>query len=156
MRARFLAAAALRGDTISMLSGQRVHDIMGGQDEKAIVTWSDSADAALGRMRGLGCDRLAVIDPYGVIGICERSVLQAYQQRGTWLGSISVADLMRRGPFWCRQDDPLAKVLQSMERLKTDTLAVLDSRGRVVGTVHHDQLLTAQDMQQRVRSDARH
>ena len=137
-----------------MLSGQRVHDVMGG--EKAIVTWSDTADAALGRMRGLGCDRLAVIDPYGVIGICERSVLLAYQRRGAWLGSISVADLMRRGPFWCREDDPLSKVLLSMERLKTDTLAVLDRRGRVVGTIRRDQLQAAQDAQRRARTETRH
>ncbi len=137
-----------------MLSGRRVHDVMGG--EKAIVTWSDTADAALGRMRGLGCDRLAVIDPYGVIGICERNVLLAYQRRGAWLGSISVADLMRRGPFWCREDDPLSKVLLSMERLKTDTLAVLDRRGRVVGTIHRDQLQAAQDAQRRARTDTRH
>ena len=137
-----------------MLSGQRVHDVMGGK--KAIVTWSDTADAALGRMRGLGCDRLAVIDPYGVIGICERSVLLAYQRRGAWLGSISVADLMRRGPFWCREDDPLSKVLLSMERLKTDTLAVLDRRGRVVGTIHRDQLQAAQDAQRRARTETRH
>ncbi|HEX6010857.1 MAG TPA: CBS domain-containing protein [Geminicoccaceae bacterium] len=137
-----------------MLSGQRVHDVMGG--EKAIVTWSDTADAALGRMRGLGCDRLAVIDPYGVIGICERTVLLAYQRRGAWLGSISVADLMRRGPFWCREDDPLSKVLLSMERLKTDTLAVLDRRGRVVGTIQRDQLQAAQAAQRGARTDARH
>jgi CBS domain-containing protein len=126
------------------------------ESEKAIVTWSDTADAALGRMRGLGCDRLAVIDPYGVIGICERSVLMAYQQRGSWLGSISVADLMRRGPFWCREDDPLSKVLMSMERLKTDILAVLDRRGRVVGTVSRQQLQAAQDVQLHVPTEARH
>jgi CBS domain-containing protein len=136
------------------VGGQRVHDVMGGG--QAIVTWSDTADVALGRMRGLGCDRLAVIDPYGVIGICERSVLVAYQRRGAWLGSISVADLMRRGPFWCREDDPLSKVLLSMERLKTDTLAVLDRRGRVVGTIHRDQLQAVQDAQRRARTDTRH
>jgi CBS domain-containing protein len=136
-----------------MLTKQRVHDVMGG--EKAIVTWSDSADAALGRMRGLGCDRLAVIDPYGVIGICERSVLMAYQQRGTWLGSISVADLMRRGPFWCREDDPPSKVLIAMDRLKTDTLAVLDKRGRVLGTVHRSQL-QAEEAQQSAGTGTRH
>lgn len=137
-----------------MQNDRRVLDIMEG--EKAIVTWSDTADSALGRMRGLGCDRLAVIDPYGVIGICERSVLMAYQQRGSWLGSISVADLMRRGPFWCREDDPLSKVLMSMERLKTDILAVLDKRGRVVGTVHRQQLETARSAQAHAQTAARH
>ncbi|MEK0085684.1 CBS domain-containing protein [Benzoatithermus flavus] len=137
-----------------MQNDQRVQDVMEG--EKAIVTWSDTADAALGRMRGLGCDRLAVIDPYGVIGICERSVLMAYQQRGSWLGSISVADLMRRGPFWCREDDPLSKVLLSMERLKTDILAVLDKRGRVVGTVSRQQLEAVRNAQEHAQTDARH
>lgn len=137
-----------------MQNDQRIQDVMEG--EKAIVTWSDTADAALGRMRGLGCDRLAVIDPYGVIGICERSVLMAYQQRGSWLGSISVADLMRRGPFWCREDDPLSKVLLSMERLKTDILAVLDKRGRVVGTVSRQQLEAVRNAQEHAQTDARH
>jgi predicted transcriptional regulator len=137
-----------------MLGSQRVHDVMGG--ERAVVTWSDTADAALGRMRGLGCERLAVIDPHGVIGICERTVLLAQQRRGTWLGSISVADLMRRGPFWCREDDPLSKVLLSMERLRTDTLAVLDRHGQVVGTIRRDQLQAAQDVQRRARTGARH
>lgn len=137
-----------------MLEGQRVHDVM--DSEKAIVSWSDSADVALGRMRGLGCDRLAVIDPYGVIGLLERSVLVLHQQRGSWLGSISVADLMRRGPFWCRENDPHSKVLDAMERLKTDILAVLDQRGQVIGTVHREHLKAAQDAQQKAKNDLRH
>lgn len=118
-----------------------VHDVM--DNEKAVVSWSDSADEALGRMRGLGRDRLAVIDAYGVIGLCERSVLLLHQQRGSWLGSISVADLMRRGPFWCRENDPVTKALLAMERLQTDLLAVLDKRGQVIGTVHRSQLEAA-------------
>ena len=109
-------------------------------EEPAIVTWTDSADVALGLMQGLRCERLAVVDPYGVIGICERNVLMAYQQRGARLGGISVADLMRRGPFWCRADDPPGKVLVAMDRLKTDTLAVLDGRGQVLGTIHRHQV----------------
>jgi CBS domain-containing protein len=123
-----------------MEGSQRVAGVMG--ERPAIVTWSDSADIALDRMVGLGCDRLAVVDTYGVIGICERNVLVAYQRRGAPLTSIPVADLMRRGPFWCRADDPPAKVLIAMDRLKTDTLAVLDGRGRVLGTVHHRELMS--------------
>jgi CBS domain-containing protein len=137
-----------------MLERQRVQDFM--QGDTAIVSWSESADAALGRMRGLGCDRLAVIDAHGVIGLCERSVLMDQQQRGSWLGSISVADLMRRGPFWCRDDDPLSMVLLAMDRLKTDVLAVLDKKGRVVGTVRRQQLEVARDAQDRTRTIARH
>jgi CBS domain-containing protein len=112
-------------------------------DEPAIVTWSESADVALGRMAGLDCERLAVVDPYGVIGICERNVLVAHQRRGAKLGRISVADIMRRGPFWCRAEDPADKVLIAMDRLKTDTLAVLDRRGRVLGTIHRHRLEAA-------------
>ena len=98
-------------------------------ERPAIVTWTDAADIALGLMHGLQCERLGRGRPYGVIGICERNVLMAYQQRGARLGGISVADLMRRGPFWCRADDPPGQVLVAMERLKTDTLAVLDRAG---------------------------
>ena len=116
-------------------------ELTGGMAERpAIVTWTDAADIALGLMDGLQCERLAVTDPYGVIGICERNVLVAYQQRGARLGAISVADLMRRGRFWCRADDPPSRVLVIMERLKTDMLAVLDGRGRVLGTIHRNQL----------------
>jgi predicted transcriptional regulator len=117
---------------------RRVHDVMG--HERAVVSWSDTADAALGRMRGLGRERLAVIDPHGVIGICERSVLLAHERRGTWLGALAVADLSRRGPFWCREDDPLDKVEATMDRLGTDLLGVLDRYGDVVGTIHRSQL----------------
>ena len=124
-----------------MLHGRRVQDVMG--NEKAMVAWSDTADAALGRMRGLGRERLAVIDPYGVIGICERSVLMDLEQRGSWLGSLAVADLARRGPFWCRVDDPLEKVEATMDRLRTDVLGVVDRRGRVIGTIDRNQLRAA-------------
>ena len=118
-----------------MLSGQRVHDVMGG--EKAIVTWSDTADAALGRMRGLGCDRLAVIDPYGDRHLRAHRVARLSAARR--LARLDIG----RGPdaaraVLVREDDPLSKVLLSMERLKTDTLAVLDRRGRVVGTIQRD------------------
>jgi CBS domain-containing protein len=124
-----------------MLQERRVRDVMGS--EKAMVAWSDTADAALGRMRGLGRERLAVIDPYGVIGICERSVLMDLEQRGSWLGSLSVADLVRRGPFWCRADDLVEKVKAAMDRLRTDVLAVIDRRGRVIGTIHRSELEAA-------------
>lgn len=117
---------------------RRVHDVMG--HERAVVSWSDTADAVLGRMRGLGRERLAVIDPHGVIGICERSVLLAYERRGAWLGALAVADLSRRGPFWCHEDDPLDKVEATMDRLGTDLLGVLDRYGDVVGTIHRSEL----------------
>ena len=123
-----------------MTCDRRVHDVMGG--ERAVVSWSDTADAALGRMRGLGRERLAVIDPHGVIGICERSVLLAHERRGTWLGALAVADLSRRGPFWCREDDPLDKAEATMDRLGTDLLGVIDCHGSVVGTIHRSQLAT--------------
>lgn len=119
---------------------RRVHDVMGR--EWAVVSWSDTADAALGRMRGLGRERLAVIDPHGVIGICERSVLLAHERRGTWLGALAVADLSRRGPFWCREDDPLDEAKATMDRLGTDLLGVIDRYGSVVGTIHRSQLAT--------------
>lgn len=133
---------------------QRVHDVMA--EEGAIVSWSDTAEVALERMRGLGCDHLAVIDPNGVVGLCEHSVLLACQHRGGWLGSIAVADLMRRGPFWCHRDDSPDKALAAMERLGTDTLAVLDREKHVVGTVHRHQLLAMPRMRQGSGTEARH
>ena len=91
-------------------------------------------------MRTLDCQRLPVVDAHGVIGLCDRGVLQSSQRRGNWMGSVSVGDLMRRGPFWCRVLDPSEKVLRTMERLSTDVLAVIDQRGAIVGIVHRDQL----------------
>lgn len=127
-----------------MLSDRCVRDVMDG--ERAVVAWSDTADSALGRMNGLGRDRLPVIDGYGVIGICERSVLADQERRGSWLGSVSVADLIRRGPFWCRVDDPLDRAEATMDRLGTDILAVLGRDSRVLGTIHRSQLAATADV----------
>ena len=103
---------------------RRVEQLMG--EDHATVSWSDSAEVALGRMRALACEELVVIDPFGVVGLCERERLIAQQRRGAWLGSIATADLMRRGPFWCRGDDAPERAIRAMERLRTGTLAVLD------------------------------
>lgn len=121
-----------------MLEHQRVRDLM--VVERAIVGWSDTADAALARMNGLGCDQLSVIDSHGVIGLCERSTLLACQQQGTWLGSIAVADLMQRGPFWCHEDDSPPEVLERMQQLGMDSLTVLDRDGHIVGKIGREQL----------------
>ena len=120
-----------------------VQDVM--RPLPAFVSWLDSADSALERMRELGWDRLPVVDALGVIGLCDRRMLQATERRGNWMGGISVGDVMRRGPFWCRQLEAGDNVLETMDRLNTDVLAVIDHRGRVVGAVHRDQLLAETD-----------
>lgn len=120
---------------------RRVEQLMG--EDHATVSWSDSAEVALGRMRTLACEELVVIDPFGVVGLCERERLIAQQRRGAWLGSIATADLMRRGPFWCRGDDAPERALRAMERLRTGTLAVLDRQGCLLGTVRGDRLGSA-------------
>ena len=117
---------------------RRVEELMG--DDRATISWSDSAELALGRMRTLDCDELVVIDPFGVVGLCERAILLARQRHGAWLGSITAADVMRRGPFWCREDDAPERVARAMVRLRTRTLAVLDRQGGLRGTVRGDRL----------------
>lgn len=117
---------------------RRVEELLG--DDHATVSWSDSAEVALGRMRALDCHELVVMDPFGVVGLCERSVLLAQQRRGAWLGSIATADLMRRGPFWCRDADAPERAARAMARLGTGTLAVLDRQGGLLGTVRGDRL----------------
>lgn len=117
---------------------RHVHDVL--YDDHAIVTWSDSADVALARMGRLGRDELAVVDGSDVIGLCHRDVLLAHQARGSWLGSIAVVDVMRRGPFWCHEEDGHDHVRAVMDRLRTNTLAVLDKDGQVIGTIHRSQL----------------
>src|SRR5215204_867020 len=121
-----------------MPPAQRARDFVGCKH--AVVNWSDSAEAAIERMRSLDRECLAVTDAHGVLGLCERSVLLSIRQRGTWLGAVTVADVMRRGPFWCYEEDQPDKILATMDRLKTETLAVIDRRGRVHGTVHRQDL----------------
>ncbi len=116
-----------------------VGDVM--RSAPAYVSWMESAGAALERMRELGWERLPVVDAHGVIGLCDRRMLQSAERRGNWMGGVSVGDLMRRGPFWCRQVDSSANALRTMERLHTDVLAVIDHRGHVVGSVHREQLV---------------
>ena len=103
------------------------------------VAWSDSADAALARMQYAGLDAIPVVNnDQHVIGLLERGATCACQRDGSWLGSISVASLMRRGVFVCRADDALEHALATMDRLEVDQLAVLDEAGRVVGVIGRD------------------
>ena len=75
------------------------------------VAWSDSADAALVRMQYAGLDAIPVVNDQQVIGLLERGATCACQRDGNWLGSISVASLMRRGVFVCRANDALEHAL---------------------------------------------
>ena len=102
------------------------------------VAWSDSAEAALARMRGAGLDAIPVVNDQRVIGLLERGATFASWCNGNWLGSVSVASLMRRGVFVCRADDALEHALATMDRLEVDQLAVLDEAGRVVGVIGRD------------------
>ena len=99
------------------------------------VAWSDSAEAAFARMRDAGHDAIPVVnDQLRVIGLLKRDATC----NGIWLGSVSVAGLMRRGVFVCRADDALGHALATMDRLEVDQLAVLDEAGQVVGVVGRD------------------
>ena len=102
------------------------------------VAWSDSADAALARMQYAGLDAIPVVNDQRVIGLLERDAMSAFGCNGIWLGSVSVASLMRRGVFVCRADDALEHVRATMDRLEVDQLAVVDEAGQVVGVVGGD------------------
>jgi CBS domain-containing protein len=119
-----------------MLRTMRVRDRM--RPGAVTVAWSDSADAALARMQYAGLDAIPVVNDQQVIGLLERGATCACQRDGNWLGSISVASLMRRGVFVCRADDALEHALATMDRLEVDQLAVLDEAGRVVGVIGRD------------------
>jgi CBS domain-containing protein len=102
------------------------------------VAWSDSADAALARMQVARLDAIPVVNDQRVIGLLERGATCACRHDGNWLGSISVASLMRRGVFVCRADDALEHARATMDRLEVDQLAVVDGAGRVVGVIGRD------------------
>jgi predicted transcriptional regulator len=102
------------------------------------VAWSDSADAALARMQDAGLDAIPVVHDQRVIGLLECGATCACQRDGNWLGSISVASLMRRGVFVCRADDALEHALATMDRLEVDQLAVVNEAGQVVGVIGRD------------------
>jgi CBS domain-containing protein len=104
------------------------------------VAWSDSAEAAFARMRDAGLNAIPVVnDQRRVIGLLEGDATSAsWWCNGIWLGSVSVAGLMRRGVFVCRADDALEHALATMDRLEVDRLAVLDEAGQVVGVVGRD------------------
>jgi hypothetical protein len=60
------------------------------------IEWSVSAAMAFDRMRHHRRRLLAVIDGDRVIGRVYRRDLDDLGQRGTWLGSVLVRDVMRR------------------------------------------------------------
>ena len=119
-----------------MLRTVRVRDRM--RPGAVTVAWSDSADAALARMQDAGLDAIPVVNDQPVIGLLERGATYACQRDGNWLGSISVASLMRRGVFVCRADDALEHALATMDRLEVDQLAVVNEAGQVVGVIGRD------------------
>jgi predicted transcriptional regulator len=106
--------------------------------DPAAVAWSDSAEAALARMRDAGLGAVPVVNDQRVIGLLERAAVLACERTGNWLGAVPVASLMRRGVFVCRADDALGHALATMDRLEVDRLAVLDDAGRVVGVLGRD------------------
>jgi CBS domain-containing protein len=119
-----------------MLRTMRVRDRM--RPGAVTVAWSDSADAALARMQDAGLDAIPVVHDQRVIGLLERGAMFASWCDGNWLGSVSVASLMRRGVFVCRADDALEHARATMDRLEVDQLAVVDGAGRVVGVIGRD------------------
>ena len=119
-----------------MLRTMRVRDRM--RPGAVTVAWNDSADAALARMQYAGLDAIPVGNDQQVIGLLERGATCACQRDGNWLGSISVASLMRRGVFVCRADDALEHALATMDRLEVDQLAVVNEAGQVVGVIGRD------------------
>ena len=110
-----------------------VRDVM--DEPAATVAWSDTAEAALARMRRLGCDSLGVVDGNSVVGLCRRDDLLRQERAGTWLGALSVGDVARPGPFWCQTEEEVAEALRRMARLGSDTLVVVDGDGRIVGSI---------------------
>ena len=102
------------------------------------VAWSDSAEAALARMRDARLDVVPVVNDQRVIGLLERAAALACERNGNWLGAVPVASLMRRGVFVCRADDALGRALATMDRLEVDQLAVVDGAGRLVGVLARD------------------
>src|SRR3954447_1581582 len=97
------------------------------------VAWSDSAEAALARMRDAGLDAVPVVNDERVIGLLERDATLACGRGGDWPRPVPVASLMRRGVFVCRADEALGRALATMDRLEVDRLAVLDDAGRLRG-----------------------
>jgi predicted transcriptional regulator len=104
------------------------------------VAWNESADAAFARMRSAGLDAIPVLSGQRVIGLLEHGAAPACQRGGNWLGSISVASLMRRGVFVCRANDTFEQALATMDRLEVDLLAVVNETGEVIGVIgrHRD------------------
>src|SRR5688500_15253472 len=117
-----------------MSRAARVRDRM--RPGPATVAPDDSAEAAFARMRDARLDAIPVVNDRRVIGLLERDAAHArWGGGGSWLGSVQVASLMRRGVFVCRAGDTLEHALATMDRLEVDQLAVVDEAGQVVGVV---------------------
>src|SRR5689334_11429303 len=93
------------GRTGAMPRTVRVRDRM--RPGTVAVAWSDSAEAALARMREAGLGAVPVVDDQRVIGLLERAAVLACERNGNWLGAVPVASLMRRGVLVCRAEDSL-------------------------------------------------
>jgi predicted transcriptional regulator len=105
------------------------------------AAWYDSVEAAFGQMQVTGLNAIPVVNDQRVIGLIERSAVRACQSGGNWLGSVSVASLMRRGVVTCQAGDSVAQALATMDRLEVNLLAVIDKVGQMIGVIGRDAIV---------------
>lgn len=119
----------------------KVHQIMRGREQMALVPLDITVREALIAMARVRAGAAVVIDEDGVLqGIFTHGDFGRHFQKHSDLLELGVSDFMTRRPITIPGDRLAAEVLQILEKHRIDDLVVMDEAGRPMGVVDSQDL----------------
>jgi arabinose-5-phosphate isomerase len=119
----------------------KVHQIMRGAEQMALVTPQATVREALFAMARARAGAAVVTEPDGTLaGIFTHGDFGRHFQTHTDLLERAVAEFMTRRPITVRGDKLAAEVLHILQKSRIDDLVVLDEAGRPIGVVDSQDL----------------
>ncbi len=114
----------------------RVADIMHTEENNAVVQSGSSLRAAIIEMSTKGLSMVSVTDTDGhLIGIITDGDLRRLLERGVDVYSETVDTIMTASPKWIDSREMAVNALQKMSDLRITSMPVLDTEGKIVGSI---------------------
>lgn len=119
----------------------KVHQIMRGHDQMALVAPTATVREALFAMARVRAGAAVITDEAGALaGIFTHGDFGRHFQKHSDLLELAVSDFMTRRPITIQGDRLAAEVLQILEKNRIDDLVVLDDSQRPIGVVDSQDL----------------
>lgn len=119
----------------------KVHQIMRGREQMALVAPDATVREALVAMSKARAGAVVITDPDGVLqGVFTHGDFGRYFQTHSDLLELGVSDFMTRRPITIHGDRLAAEVLQVLEKHRIDDLVVVDDANHPLGVVDSQDL----------------